>query len=315
MTVPTNTLQTYAAVGNREDLSDIIYDINRTDTPGLSSVDKVKATGTKHEWQKYALAAAVGTNFNVEGQDAAQDAATTTTRSFNYCGISDKVAQVSGTQEAVSKAGRKSEMAFQMEAKMKELKRDVETAMLQNVASVAGNSSTARKPAGLQTWIHTNLDKASDGTAPTGDGSDTYTTGTARALLESQVENALALAWSAGGNPSICLANAFQKRKLAAFNGNSTRTQDAAGKKVVNSVDIYIDPLGNTVKIMPDKFAPTDTLLFIDTDAFKFATLRDFFTQQLAITGDSVEKQIQVEWTTEVGNELAHAAVADLLTS
>lgn len=314
MTVPTNTLQTYAAVGNREDLSDIIYDINRTETPALSALDKVKATGTKHEWQKYVLASAVGTNFNVEGMDAAQDAATTTTRSANYCGISDKVAQVSGTQEAVSKAGRKSEMAFQMEAKMKELKRDVETAMLQNVASVAGNSSTARKPAGLQAWIHTNLDKASDGTAPTGDGSDTYTTGTARALLESSVENALALAWSAGGNPSICPVNAFQKRKLAAFNGNKTQTQ-SDGKKVTNSVDIYIDPLGNTIKFMPDKFAPTDTLLFIDTDAFKFATLRDFFTQQLAVTGDSTEKQIQVEWTTEVGNELAHAAVADLLTS
>lgn len=45
----TNTFTTYDAKGNREDLSDIIYRVDPTDTPFTSSIAKVKATATTHE--------------------------------------------------------------------------------------------------------------------------------------------------------------------------------------------------------------------------------------------------------------------------
>lgn len=315
MALPSDTLTSFAAVGNREDLSDIIYDISPTETPFLSAIPKTKATGTKHEWQVHSLTAASGTNKVLEGDAATTDAATTTTRVYNYRQISDKVARVTGTQESVNKAGRRSEMAFQMEARMKELKRDVEMRLLGNYASAAGNASTEPECGGLQAWIKTNIDKAADATASAGNGTDIHTDGTARALQESQVESALALAWTNGGAPTLGILNAFQKRKFALFSGSSTKTSNGDMKKVVNSVDIYIDPLGNEVRLVPCRQVPTDVIYFVDTEYAKFATLRDFKTWDLAKDGDSERKQILVEYTLEVCNEKAHGAVYDLSAS
>ena len=62
MAQPSNTFSTYDSVGNREDLSDIIFDISPTETPGMTMAKKTKATATNHEWQTDALAAASATN-------------------------------------------------------------------------------------------------------------------------------------------------------------------------------------------------------------------------------------------------------------
>lgn len=315
MGLPADTLTSFAAIGNREDLADIIYDISPAETPFLSAIPKTKATGTKHEWQTHSLTAASGTNKVLEGDDATTDAATLTTRVYNYRQISDKVARVTGTQEVVNKAGKRSEMAFQMEARMKELKRDVETRLLGNYASAVGAAGTEPECGGLQAWIKTNIDKAADATASAGNGTDIHTDGTARALQESQVESALSLAWTNGGNPTLGILNAFQKRKFASFSGSSTKTSDGDKKKVVNSVDIYIDPLGNEVRLVPCRQAPTDVIYFVDPEYVKFATLRDFKSQDLAKTGDSERKQIIVEYTLEVCQEKGHGAVYDLLAA
>lgn len=315
MAQPSDTFSTYDSVGNREDLSDIIYDVSPTETPFLSKIPKNKSSSTKHEWQTRALTAATGANAVIEGDDATTDASTANTRIYNYTQISDKVARVTGTQEAVNKAGRRSEMALQMQDRMKELKRDVETTLLQNVAYVAGNDSTARKMAGLQTWVKTNSNKAADATAATGDGSDAHTDGTARALQESFVESVLATAWDNGGKPTMGILNSFQKRKFAAFSGSSSKEMDGMSRKVVNNVEIYIDPLGTEIRLVPCRQCPTDAIFFIDPEYVKFSTLRDFQTKELAKTGDSERKQILVEYTMEVCNEKAHAAIYDLTAS
>lgn len=315
MAQPTNTHSTYDAIGNREDLSDIIYDQSPTETPFLSAIPKNKATSTKHEWLTRSLAAASSTNFVIEGDDATTDAANANVRVFNYTAISDKVARVSGTQEAVSKAGMKSNMAREMEDKMKELKRDVEKILLENNAYVAGNDTLARECAGAQAYIKTNTSIASDATASAGNGSDAHTDGTARALQESFVETVLASAWSNGGSPTMGILNSFQKRKFATFSGSSSMQQDGSKKKVVNAVDVYIDPLGTEVRLVPCRQAPTDVVYFFDPEYVAFSTLRNFQTKDLAKTGDSERKQILVEYTLEMRNEKAHAAIYDLTAS
>jgi hypothetical protein len=251
----------------------------------------------------------------IEGDDATTDASTANSRIFNYRQISDKVAQVTGTQEAVDKAGASSEMARQMADRMKELKRDVETTLLQNVAYVAGTDTLAAKAAGFCTYVKTNIDKAADGTAATGDGSDIYTDGTARTLTETMVESALATGWTNGAKPTKGYLNAFQKRKFASFSGSSSKHIDGMMKKVVNSVDIYIDPLGTEISLVPCRQMPTDMIYFVDPEYVKFCTLRNFTTHDLAKTGDSMRKQILVEYTLEVCNERAHAGVFDLSAS
>src|SRR4051794_41661677 len=113
MALPTNTFATYEAVGNREDLSDVIYRIDPTDTPFVNGIDREKATAVNHEWQTQALAAVDTANAVLEGDDATTDAATPTVRLGNICQISDKVARVTGTQQAVDHAARDRELAYQ----------------------------------------------------------------------------------------------------------------------------------------------------------------------------------------------------------
>lgn len=315
MTQPSNTHSTYDHVGRREDLGDIIYDVSPTDTPLVSAIPKGKATSTKHEWLTRSIAAASGSNANVEGDDATTDAANANVRLFNYTQILDKVARVSGTQEAVNNAGMANTMAKELEDKMKEIKLDLEVSILQNTAQVAGTDTAARVMAGAQTYIKTNINKDSGGTAAAGTGADTYTDGTPRALQESFVEDALATGWTNGAKPTLGILNAFQKRKVAAFSGSSTKTSDGDKRKVTNNVDVYIDPLGNEIRFVPCRQCPTDVIYMFDPEYLELSSLRNWFTKDLAKTGDSERKQIIGEMTLEVRNEKAHCAVYDLTAS
>jgi len=71
--------QTYQAIGNREDLTDIIENISPVETYVTSNTKTVTASATYHEWQTDALAAAAE-NAAIEGADATATSATPTTR-------------------------------------------------------------------------------------------------------------------------------------------------------------------------------------------------------------------------------------------
>jgi hypothetical protein len=103
MAQATNTFETYDAVGNREDLQNVIYNISPTDTPFMSSIGSGNAESTKHEWQTDSLASAAS-NAQIEGDDSPSAALSATSRVFNYTQISYKPVMVSGTQEAVNHA-------------------------------------------------------------------------------------------------------------------------------------------------------------------------------------------------------------------
>jgi hypothetical protein len=191
MTVPTNAFTAYVAIGNREDLSDIIYRIDPTDTPFLSGIDREKADAVNHEWQTQTLAPAA-TNIQIEGDDVTADAVIKTTRIGNLCQISRKSARVTGTQRAVDHAGRGDEMAYQEVLKGLELKRDLEFALVgRNVPKLTGTEFTvARQTASVLAWLKTNTNMGTSGVDPNlADGNGVSTTfgrtdGTQRAFLE-----------------------------------------------------------------------------------------------------------------------------------
>jgi hypothetical protein len=179
MTQPTDVYSVYDASGstgvgkgNREDLVNVVYDISPTDTPLLSALPRTRAKAVLHEWTTHALTQAAA-NERVEGDDIAIDAAVAKTRLNNRTAISAKVAGVTKTQQAVSKVGMQDAMAEEVGYKSAEIKRDMEVMLFANTAKVAGNDTTARKSAGLPTWI-TNAATVI-GANPTGDGSDSFT--------------------------------------------------------------------------------------------------------------------------------------------
>ena len=314
MTQPANTFDTYDAVGNREDLSDIITMISPTDTPFMSGIARRPVTATQADWQTEALDAASSANAVIEGDDATTTATAPTTRLFNHTQISDKVPRVTGTQRKVNSAGRSDEMAHQIMLKASALKTDVETQMLSNTAKAAGNSTTARISAGIGSWIATNDDLGGSGVSPAGDGSDIRTNGTQRAFAEADLKSVLAACYDSGGNPDTIMVGAFNKQAASAFTGNATRNVNAGDKILQTAIDVYVGDFGDLV-IVPNRFMRSRDCLVLEMDKWQMGILRDFESEPLAKTGDTDREQLLVEYTLISLNEEASGGVFDLTTA
>ena len=312
--------QTYQTVGIREDLADIIYSISPTETPFMSGVAKTSATNTSHQWQTDSLADVVS-NAAVEGAAISYGTMSATTKLTNYTQISTKAIQVSGTNDAVTSAGRNNELAYQVAKAAKELKRDMETALLSNVAAAAGNATTARKLGGVQTWISSNVDAGSGGSGAGGGAA--RTDGTQRAFTEDQLKGVLRSCFDAGGNPNMIMVGAFNKQKLSGFTGGSTRFDQAEDRRLVTSIDVYESDFG-TLQVAPNRFIrganataakKGQDALILEMDYWAVSFLRDFALQTPAQTADADQRFMVAEYTLESRNEAASGAVYDLTTS
>lgn len=319
MSLPSNTFATYEAIGNREDLSDDIFRIDPTDTPFMSSVEREKASAVNHEWQTQALAAASTSNAVIEGDDATTDAVTPTVRLGNICQISDKVARVTGTQQAVQHAGRDDELAYQEMLKGLELKRDMESILLANQAKATGDDSTARKLGSVLSWIKTNTSKATAGSPAdpsAADGTDTRDDGTQLAFTEARLKTVLSSIWTSGGKPDTIYTGAFNKQVFSTFTGRATPMEDTKAKKITASVDAYESDFGK-LKIVPNRFQRSRDVLVLQTDMWAVAYLsgRKMVSIPLAKTGDSDQRQILSEYTLVSRNEKSSGGVFDNTTS
>ena len=311
------TFQTYTAIGQREDLSDVIYNISPTETPFLNSVGKSKATAVYHEWQTDSLAAVNVSNYAVEGATASDATIGVTTRVGNRTQISQKTIKISGTLDAVNKAGRKSEKAYQLAKASSEIKRDMEAILLSNQVASAGNSSTARVLGGLQAWLNTSYSGGTSGTAGSL-GTTARVTGTDRAFTATLLNTVMQSAYTAGGSPTMLLVTPAQKVVASTFTGIATRYRDVPANQqaqIVNAADVYVSDFG-VIQIVPDRFIPNadadDTAFLLDTEMAAVAYLRPFQTNELAKVGDAELTQLLVEYTLEVKNEAAHGIISDL---
>lgn len=318
MAIVTGEFLTFSAIGNREDLADVIYNISPTDTPFQARVGKNKALGVKHEWQTDSLAAAAA-NAQLEGDDITSfTAVTPTTRLDNYCQISAKNLVVSGTQDAVVKAGRTREMVYQLTKRAKELRRDMEYVLTQNQAKVTGNDTTARQLRSLESWYTTNTSRSSGlgVNGANGSASTAATDGTQRALSEAMLKTVLQSVWSAGGDPDLIMAGPFNKVGISAFAGNATRVQNPAEQDntLVTNIDVYKSDFG-THDIVANRFSRDRTVHILTTELWAISTLRPIQTVELAKTGDSEKAMILTEYTLEARNEAGSGVIADLTTS
>ncbi len=318
MATPAATVTTYSTIGNREDLSGIIYNIDPTDTPFVSGIDKVKTSATLHEWQTQALAAVNSINSVLEGDDATTDTATPSVRLGNYHQISDKVPRVSGTQRSVDRAGVDDELDNQVMLAGKALKRDIETIMLRNQARNGGAVGTPRATAAVLSWITSNTSKGTNGSDPLSTavgGTSTRVDGSVRAFSENLLKTVLQSAWNNGGDPETIMTGGFNKQQFSTFTGRATPMEKAESKTVTAVVDIYKSDFG-TLKIVPNRFMRATDCLILQMDMWAMGSLpgRNMISQPLAKTGDSDQKQLLSEYTLEARNEKASGGVFDLST-
>ena len=308
------TFTAHTAIGQREDLIDVIYDISPTETPILSTLARTKATAVYHEWQTDVLAAATTANAAVEGADPSAATISPTVRLGNYCQIVQKTIQVSNTLEAVNKAGRKSEKAYQLSKASQELKRDMETIITANQGQTAGNASTARRLGSILSWLKTNTSFGTSGVDPVTIGVSTRSDGATRTFTETLLKEVVAEAFDSGGNPKVLVVGSGLKQKASTFAGIATQRYNApsnAPTTILAAADVYLSDFGQ-LAITPDRFMRTRDALLLDPEYAAVAYLRPFATNELARTGDSEKTQLIAEFTLEMRNEAAHAGVFDL---
>lgn len=308
------TYTAHSAIGQREDLIDVIYQISPTETPIMSTLARTKATAVFHEWQTDSLASATSANAAVEGADATSATLSPTTRLGNYTQIVQKTVQVSGTLEAVNKAGRRSEKAYQLSKASAELKRDMETIITANQGRDAGSSSTARKLGSLLSWIKTNTSEGTSGADPTTIGVSTRTDGTQRTFTETLLKTVVASVFDSGGNPTMMVVGSGLKQKASSFAGIAAQRYMAPGDQpttIIGAADVYMSDFG-TINVVPDRFMRTRDALLLDPEYAALAYLRPFQTTELAKAGDSDKTQLLAEFTLEMRNEAAHGGIYDL---
>lgn len=321
MTQPTNTFDTYDAKGNREDLQDKIYMVSPEKTPVVSAIGRFTATNTLHEWQRDSLATPNKDNAVIEGDDRTGTALTATERVGNYTQLFDAVAVTTSTQNKVKKAGRSSEMRYQVAKKMTELKRDLEAAVLSINPAVAGNSTTARKLGGLGVMLYSNVSHNGAGaTATHNSGAPTTanTAGTNRTFTETLVKTVMQSIYTNSGDmPSLVSLTPSHKATFSGFSGiavNRFNVKKGEQGVIVGGADIYMSDFGE-LTIVPNYVqasANPNNVFILNPDYAGIAYLQSYKSEPLAKTGHTEKELCSVECTLVVTSEKAHGKVADL---
>ena len=320
MAIVTNTFTTFDAKGIREDLSNIITNIAPEETPYMSNIRKESISNSLFEWQTDTLATAAA-NKQLEGDDVTSfDSVTATVRLQNYAQISRKTIVLSATEEVVNKAGRKSELAYQIAKRSSELKRDQEFTMLNGAIAASGSTSVARGTASLQAFIKTNVDMQTNGASPsyTTLPNSSRTDGNVRTFTETILKNVIQQVWTAGGTPKILMVGPVNKQRVSGFAGiASSRFNIDGGARpatIVGAADIYVSDFGN-VTVIAQRFQRERDAFVIDPEYAGVVTLRPYQQIELAKTGDADKRMLIVEFGHKVYAENAHGIAADLITS
>jgi len=326
MAQPTNLFSAFDAVGIREDLADIIYNVSPSETPFMSAIGRETCSATYHEWQLDSLDPVNTSNFQLEGDDASFQAITATTRVGNRTQISSKQVVISGTLLAVSTAGRDNELAYQRTKKAIELKRDMEAIMIgTNQASTASTEGNARKLGSLRTWLTSNTEVSTGGGSTGFSGGNTVaatdsTTTNLQTFSQTDLDSVISKMWTASGNVDgvLGLCGAKQKGLWTNFDGIASAVNtESAKRKIINTADIYVSQFGE-VRIVAERYIRTNAntldreVYLVNPSYAAVGYLRPFFEQDIAKTGDAEKKQMIVEYTLIVKNEAAHGIIADL---
>jgi hypothetical protein len=322
MAAITNTLVSTAAVGNREELSDVVSRITPEDTPLFSMMRKTRATSTHPEWETDTLATPAA-NAQAEGDDySSWTAVTAPSRVGNYTQIFRKDWIISNTQEAVDNAGRVEKRRYQRLKKGIELRKDIEFALVSNTASVA---SGTRYLGSLFSWLETNDSMGatgSDGGYNSGTGLTVAATpGTQRAFTKALFDTVLQGVYNSGGTPKRAVLSPYAKTVFTTFMSDSNVASfryaaSGSSNSIIATADVYEGDFGKTMvvpnRVMATSAAIAKQVFIVDPDLLEMKMLRPIQDLDIAATGDAEKGVIVAEGTLCVKNEAGLGVVADI---
>lgn len=322
MAVLTNTFRSTSAVGNREQLSDVVSRIDPEDTPIYSMIPKESTSGTHPEWETETLATPAA-NVAEEGDEFSFDAVTAPTRVGNYTQIMTKKWIISGTQEEVDDAGQIQKMKHQKLKKGVELRKDIEYSIVANTASVAG---ATRYSGSLPSWLTTNVSRnsGSNGGFNSGTGlTVAETTGTLRAYTKALTDTVMQSAYNSGGNVGHMIMSPYNKSVFVTFMSDSNvaafryAASDGKNNSIVANADVYEGPFGKVLvhpnRVMAGAAAVARRVFLLDPEMLSWIWLRKIASvPDLAKTGDAHKGVLLGEGTLKCKNEKGLGVIADV---
>lgn len=259
------------------------------------SVGAVSATVVRGAGSTSAVAHKVSATWRIianarpQGMAGPKDASTTRGFKFNYTQIFSKGVKLTGTAEAIEHYGIAAEDDYQIDLRMRELKRELDQSALMGVRIGDVSSSVYTNMGGLISFSSvintTNVNKTVETLTPS-------------------VLNAMAKqVFDAGGTPDMVVMGAVQKQKFSLFDQEFRRsTLDTRRAGFTN--DEFVTDLGVNLRVVVDRWCPSDVVVVFDSSRIKLMPLqgRAFFLEKLGKTGDSDDWQIVGEYTMEFRN-------------
>lgn len=292
----------YPDAARREDLLDVLTNIDPVEDRLFKLFQKTTAYNTLHEWAVDALETP-GDNAQPEGGAAPVDTANDPARRQNVTQIFAKTATVTNTELAINHAGFENRMSYEIMKKMKALSNDIELALVRgSIASGLATigSANGRRLRGIKNWITTNASNYSGAS-----------------LTETIFNDMLEASWNNGGNVNTVVGPMKAKRRVSAFTAGNTKEIPADSNTLINSINVYESDAAGTVKLYAHRMVtragdytttatPGFDLLALQDDTWAVALLRNPDTIDLAITGDYQSKEIVTELTLEARAEKAN---------
>jgi hypothetical protein len=279
----------------------------KTEVIQVTAVSSTSATVTRGygatSAQTHAAAATwdIIANPRPQGMTGAADESNARVRKYNYTQIFSKGVVLTGTAIAIQHNGVSSEDMYQIDMRMRELKRELDrTAIMGVTAPNDVNSSTYGTMGGIIDFVGFQNGGNNDGTAQT--------------LTPSVINAQAKKIYNNGGNPDLILVGGTQKQKISAFDQEFRRsTMDS--RRAGYTVDEFVSDLGWNLRVVVDRWVPSDVMMVLDSSRIKILPLngRAFFLEKLAKTGDAEKWQVVGEYTMEVRNaDKAHAYAFNL---
>lgn len=319
-----------------EDVMNKIWDISKVPLPmqDLIGVGE-RAKSPYKEWTTDELQAPNLNNAVVDGYDATGNDASFGKRVGNHCQTSVKNVTVSTRSQSVTGVNASTKLAYQIERRQQDLRRDQEAILLSNQASVADDGvATAGKLGSLPSWIATNHFAAGAGSAAGGFNTGTgltvaRTVGTRGALTETMLRDAIQSVYEQGGEVGIAMTIPAIVSRMSEFlfSANARIAQvrnDISSEReaatAIAAFNVYVSDFG-TITLIPNRLqqkhndsaaATCADLFLLDPKYMAVSYLRGHETEMLAKTGLSEKRLMSCDWTFLCYNEKAQAMIGDI---
>lgn len=242
--------------------------------------------GTSAETHANAATYDIIANPRPQGMTGPKDESVARSRSYNYTQIFSKGVELTGTALAIEHNGIASEDSYQIDKRLRELIRELDRTVIMGIRAASDVSDTVY---GTMGGLIDYIKHATSGN----------TNSTSETLVPSVVDAMVKQIWDDGGNPDMILVGGLQKQKISRFDKEYRRsTMDS--RRAGFTVEEYVSDLGINLRVVVDRWIPSDMAIIIDSTKIAIKSLRPFYLEKLAKTGDAEKWQIVGEHTMEV---------------